>query len=51
MIFLKYNFFQIVLNIKNEEKCRIPMNKFVKLLYGYAIIDSGKATMPGKFKL
>ena len=27
------------------------MNKFVKLLYGYAIIDSGKATMPWKFKL
>ena len=27
------------------------MNNFVKLLYGYAIIDSGKITMPGKFKL
>ena len=50
-LFLSSGFFQIVLNIKNEGKCRIPMNNFVKLLYGYAIIDSGKATMPGKFKL
>lgn len=38
-------FSQVVLKIKNEETCRVPMNKFVKLLYGYAIIDSGKATM------